>query len=198
MSYREEDPELEQSTTRVMLLGAGVMLAMALAFPIYRLWFEVPTREDRYEDQMESLAVMGEEEYSLNCVSCHGLNGEGGIGPALNSQQFLQASTDDQTELLISIGVPGSQMGAYSQDHGGSLTSEQIKSLVTFIRSWEPDAPDVPDWREGQIGNETTGEEDAADTDEAAAGDDADEAVTDEDAEDAAGGDAEEAATDEG
>ncbi|MDH3250179.1 MAG: hypothetical protein OEQ47_14520, partial [Acidimicrobiia bacterium] len=88
----------------------------------------------------------------LNCSSCHGLNGEGGIGPALNSMQFLQASTDEQTELLISVGVPGSQMSAYSLDYGGPLTSEQIRSLAIFIRSWEDDAPDVPGWRNPQGG----------------------------------------------
>jgi hypothetical protein len=41
-------------------------------------------------------------------------------------------------------------MSAYSLDHGGPLTSEQIRSLALFIRSWEGDAPDVPDWRNPQ------------------------------------------------
>ena len=61
--------------------------------------------------------------------------------------QFLQSSTDDQTRLLISVGVPGTPMGAYSQDHGGPLTSEQIRAVTAHIRSWEDDAPDLPDWR---------------------------------------------------
>ena len=60
---------------------------------------------------------------------------------------FLQAATDEQARTLIAVGIPGSQMSAYSLDHGGPLTSEQIKALATFIRSWEDDAPDVPNWR---------------------------------------------------
>ncbi|MBT8211747.1 MAG: hypothetical protein KJN71_01245, partial [Acidimicrobiia bacterium] len=57
-------------------------------------------------------------------------------------------SSDDQTSLLISVGVPGSQMSAYSLDYGGPMTSEQIKAITTFLRSWEEDAPDRPDWRD--------------------------------------------------
>ena len=97
--------------------------------------------------QAVNLAAEGENVWQFNCASCHGLAGEGGIGPALNSQQFLQAATDEQARTLIAVGIPGSQMSAYSLDHGGPLTSEQIRSVVAFLRSWEPEAPDRPDWR---------------------------------------------------
>ena len=62
-------------------------------------------------------------------------------------RQFLRFATDDQVRLLISVGVPGTAMSAYSIDFGGPLTIEQIRAVATFIRSWEPDAPDRPDWR---------------------------------------------------
>ncbi len=148
MAY-EVDPELEESTNRVMAVGAALLLAMALVFPLYR-FFEPSTREQAREDHLDSLATQGETLWSFNCSSCHGLNGEGGIGPALNSRQFLQSATDEQVRLLIGVGVPGSQMSAYSQDYAGPLTSEQIKALSVFIRSWEENAPDRPDWRDGQ------------------------------------------------
>lgn len=148
MAY-EVDEELEQSTNRVMAVGAVLLLAMALVFPLYRL-FEPSSRTAAREAQLQSLAESGETLWGFNCASCHGLSGEGGVGPALNSQQFMQAATDEQISQLIAVGVPGSQMSAYSQDFAGPLTSEQIKALTIYIRSWEEDAPDVPDWREGQ------------------------------------------------
>ncbi len=140
------DPEIEESTNKVMLWGAVLMLAMVAVFPLYRT-FEPAARDEARAEQLVSLQAEGEQIWSVNCIACHGLNGEGGVGPALNSKQFLQAATDDQATLLISVGVPGSQMSAYSQDFGGPLTSEQIKSVVAFMRSWEPTAPDNPDWR---------------------------------------------------
>lgn len=142
------DEELEESTNRVMMVGSVLLIAMALVFPLYR-WVEPSSREDAREAQLASLAESGETLWSFNCSSCHGLSGEGGIGPALNSQQFLQSATDDQIAQLTAVGVPGSQMSAYSQDFAGPLTSEQIKALAVYIRSWEDDAPDRPDWRNG-------------------------------------------------
>ena len=140
------DEELDESTNKVMLWGAILMLAMAAVFPLYR-WFEPANREASRELVLGSLEEEGESLWSLNCSSCHGLNGEGGIGPALNSQQFLQSATNEQIQTLVAVGVPGSQMSAYSLDHAGPLTSEQIKATTLFLRSWEDDAPDNPDWR---------------------------------------------------
>ena len=141
------DEELDRDTNRWMLWGVVLLGLMVLAFPFYR-WFEPVNRDAARETVQQSLAAQGQDLYSLNCSACHGLNGEGGIGPALNSKQFLQASSDEQTQLLVAVGVPGSQMNAYSLDYGGPLTSEQIKAIATFMRTWEDDAPDFPNWRE--------------------------------------------------
>jgi len=142
----QTDEELERSTNKLMAIGFALMLALVLIFPLYRV-VEPASREDERESQLQALAASGEQTWSVTCASCHGLNGEGGIGPALNSQQFLSSATNAQVELLVSVGIPGTQMAAFSQDHAGPLTSEQIKAVVTYIRSWEKDAPDNPDWR---------------------------------------------------
>ena len=146
MSYLDEDPELEASTNRVMLYGAGLLFAMALVFPLYR-WIEPTNRAEARDEQLLSLQQQGEELFDISCSSCHGIAGEGGLGPALNSKQFLTSATDEQAAQLIAVGVPGSQMSAYSQEYGGPLTTEQIRAITTFMRSWEETAPDVPDWR---------------------------------------------------
>lgn len=143
----QTDSDLEESTNRVMRWGAVLMLAMALVFPLYR-WFEPGARASARESQLESLIGQGESIWAVNCSACHGVNGEGGVGPALNSQQFMQSATNEQMTGLVAVGVPGTQMSAYSLDFGGQLTSEQIKAVVSFVRSWEGDAPDNPGWRE--------------------------------------------------
>jgi mono/diheme cytochrome c family protein len=141
------DPEVAEGTTRMMQWGLVLMLALVAAFPLYR-WFEPDARAEARESHQESLAASGGDIWQFNCAACHGVDGEGGVGPALNSAQFLQSATDDQIKLLVSVGIPGTAMSAFSLDYGGPLTSEQIRSVVAFIRSWEPDAPDRPDWRE--------------------------------------------------
>ncbi len=146
MAY-DSDVALDRSTNRVMAIGAVLLFAMALVFPLYR-WVEPSNREAAREANLDSLASTGENLWSFNCSACHGLNGEGGVGPALNSEQFLQAATNDQIAQIIAVGVPGTQMSAFSQDHAGPLTSEQIEALTIYVRSWESTAPDVPNWRD--------------------------------------------------
>ena len=136
---------------RVMSWGASLLLLLAAVFPLYR-WIEPSNRDTARETQLASLAEQGEREYSISCSSCHGLSGEGVTGPALNSKEFLQAATNDQIELLIAVGVPGSDMSAYSQDFAGPLTSEQIRSIAIYLRTLEETAPDRPDWRD-MVGN---------------------------------------------
>ncbi len=147
MPERPPDPELEESTNRWMLWGVVLMALMVLVFPIYR-FYEPANREGARETHLASLAEQGSAIYALNCASCHGGDGEGGIGPALNSKQFLEDAADPQIEALIAVGVPGSQMSAYSLDFGGPLTSEQITAITTYLRSLEETAPDRPDWRD--------------------------------------------------
>ena len=141
------DPELDHSTNRVMAFGVVLMLALLAAFPLY-LSYEPSAREDSRETQVASLVEEGDSIWEFNCSTCHGEQGEGVTAPALNSEQFLVSASDEQTQLLVSVGVPGTPMSAYSQDFAGPLTSEQIKAVATFMRSWEEDAPDVPDWRD--------------------------------------------------
>ncbi len=147
MPERAPDDALERSTNQWMAWGIGIMLVMALIFPVYR-FFEPANREAAREAQLGFLAEQGADLFAGNCASCHGVEGTGGVAPALNSMQFLEASTDEQTAALISVGVPGSTMGAYSLDFGGSMTLEQIDAITTYLRSLEEFAPDFPDWRD--------------------------------------------------
>ena len=147
MPERPPDPQLEASTNKWMLWGLGLFLIMVLAFPAYRLT-EPANRDAARETLTASLIEQGATLWEFNCTACHGAEGLGGSAPALNSQQFLTAADDDQIRALIAVGVPGTQMSAYSLDFGGPLTLEQINALTTYLRSLEPDAPDNPDWRE--------------------------------------------------
>ena len=80
----------------------------------------------------------GEKLYAVACSTCHGSDGQGSrMAPALNVQSFLTETNDQAIKAIISQGVPDTRMPAW----GGRLTDEQLTSLVSFLRSWEPDAP---------------------------------------------------------
>ena len=155
MPERPVDEALEQSTNKWMAWGVGIMLAMALIFPVYR-FFEPSNREADREAQLGYLAEQGDDLFADNCAACHGADATGGTAPALNSQQFLEAANDEQIAALIAVGVPGSQMGAYSLDFGGSLTLQQIEAITAYLRGLEEEAPDFPGWQD-PLGLEQSG-----------------------------------------
>ena len=97
--------------------------------------------------QDADLVASGQQLWGLNCAACHGLNGQGVSAPALNSQEFFEGNSDEEIAGIIRDGVPGTAMQAWSNDHGGPLTEQQITEVVAFIRSWEKTAPSCPDWR---------------------------------------------------
>ena len=51
--------------------------------------------------------------------------------------------------MLVSGGVSGTEMPAWSLDYGGTFTAEQVREVVTYLRSLEAKAPSVPTWRQG-------------------------------------------------
>ena len=135
-------------------VGLGLTLAIMITFQIYA-WRE-PSRilGDEMSDR-STAEQAGQELFGENCNACHGQNGEGGVGPALNERTLLQSTKDEVFFGLIKTGVPGSLMPAWSQAFGGPFTDQQILQIVAFIRAWEATAPVIerevaqPDPRRG-------------------------------------------------
>ena len=92
-------------------------------------------------DNPEEMLALGERIFTTTCSSCHGAEGEGGAGPALNSQQILTRDTDEMlTNFIINGGrMPNDNMPVF----GDRLTSVEIEAVVQFLRAWEPTAPSV-------------------------------------------------------
>ena len=132
----------QENYTAFLSVGFGLTLAILAAFQVY-LWRE-PIRIQRDAARDRQLAVQtGRVLFEENCTSCHGKNGEGGVGSALNSQEFLAMVSDELFFSLTRSGVPGTLMPAWGQAFGGPFTDQQLSQLVAFVRSWEPTAPEV-------------------------------------------------------
>lgn len=125
-----------------IFVAFGLTLIILVVFQVYI--FREPARIQ--EQQAADLSTTIEEGHGLftdNCAACHGEDGEGNIGPALNSQQFLNMTSDDAIFHLMRTGVPGTNMPAWGQAFGGPFTDQQVTQLVRFIRAWEPTAPNI-------------------------------------------------------
>jgi mono/diheme cytochrome c family protein len=120
----------------------ALTLAILITFQIYL--FQEPGRIQADEAADRVAAEMaGQALYAENCATCHGKNGEGVSGPALNSRELLTLTTDEALFNLTRTGIPGSPMPAWGQAFGGPFTDEHVTQLVAFMRSWEATAPEI-------------------------------------------------------
>jgi mono/diheme cytochrome c family protein len=142
----ETQESLEASTRKWMLAGLILMALFVLAFPLFR-FYEPAQRADAREAQSSFFAAEGAELFEVSCAECHGPAGSGAIAPAIGSAEFLASVDDEQIQQLTALGVPGSEMVAYSNDYGGPMTQSEIRSIATYLRSLEEDAPSIPNWR---------------------------------------------------
>lgn len=142
----------------ILITIAGIIL----------LWYGLgeEVRMARFEESQRAQAIeVGAELFDNNCSSCHGIQGEGvpGLCPPLNDSNFFDGRLDEvnwagsQEDYIVSVvssgrtvstrpdlyagqGVPA--MPAWSEDYGGPLRADQIRSIAQFIMNWEAGAPD--------------------------------------------------------
>jgi LysM repeat protein/mono/diheme cytochrome c family protein len=102
--------------------------------------FDIPHRAQDQADFLHNESVdRGALLFANNCRTCHGISGEGIIGPQLNTDNFknqdplVLAQTRAMLTHTISCGRAGTQMPAWLNTNGGSLSEEQINHLVDFL-----------------------------------------------------------------
>lgn len=86
-------------------------------------------------------SLTGGQLYAIACASCHGAQGEGDVGPALNTQEFQDAYDDQALFDTISEGHTATPMVAW----GDSLSDDQINLLVQYIRVLGGATPSMPE-----------------------------------------------------
>ncbi len=81
----------------------------------------------------------GKKLFGSICAGCHGSEGQGGEGPALNNQVLLTTATDSYFVQTISLGRVGTAMPGFRESHPArpTLNQMEIESIVSFLRTWE-------------------------------------------------------------
>lgn len=97
--------------------------------------------------------------YTQNCLACHsdGTNLAGST--SLNNPLYLSIIPEAELTDIITNGVKGTLMPAFSSTHGGALTEQQIGILVQGILAWKNNAPvpaDAPPYA-APLGNAQNG-----------------------------------------
>ncbi|MEW5870638.1 MAG: c-type cytochrome [Chloroflexota bacterium] len=134
--------EKTENYTHYIITGLIMTLLAIAGLAIYSL-SETQRLANAAELFNSERVARGSEIYQEQCTACHGADGEGGSGPALNNRTVLKNTLDNVFFSVIRSGVPGTQMPAWSVDFGGPLTDEDVRDVVALLRSWEPTAPEI-------------------------------------------------------
>ena len=83
--------------------------------------------------------VEGKHLFNSVCSGCHGPNGQGGEGPALNNSVLLSSAADSYFVQTIGLGRRGTAMQGFLEPHPArpTLSQSEIENIVAFLRTWE-------------------------------------------------------------
>ncbi len=130
----------------VGFLAVVFVSLFVIVYYFYELGFPggtIPSRQSAEASAQQVTAVeRGYNLFQANCARCHGVNGQGGIGPVLNDQEKLYQHLNAQyiqTMLTVggryACGDANSIMPVWSNVNGGPLNYIQIQDIISFIRA---------------------------------------------------------------
>ena len=105
-----------------------------------------------------ALIASGLEIFKGNCASCHGQNGEGGVGPNLTDEYWLHGGGIKNVFKVIKYGVPEKGMISWQQ----SLKPEAIQKVASYILTLHGSKPANAKEPQGEIWKETVDSTSAA------------------------------------
>jgi mono/diheme cytochrome c family protein len=75
--------------------------------------------------------ALGHSLYRMNCATCHGNDGEGALGPSLNTNEFLSLVEDEYLFTAIVMGRPDTAMPSWRH-----LSADDVADLIHYLRGW--------------------------------------------------------------
>lgn len=89
----------------------------------------------------------GKKIFTTNCVSCHGPEGQGGIGPNMTDNYYIHGGQINDLMATIITGVPIKGMISWK----GILNEEQMNQVASYIMSLRGTNPPNPKAPQGEL-----------------------------------------------
>jgi cytochrome c oxidase cbb3-type subunit 3 len=93
----------------------------------------------------EEWLEVGKSIYKVNCVSCHGSDGGGVIGPNLCDENYKHIKQITDIVKVINEGVAGGAMPAWATRIGNKNDIIMVSAYVASLRGSKPAKPKGPD-----------------------------------------------------
>jgi mono/diheme cytochrome c family protein len=115
-----------------------------------------PPQEEFSATSISDQIIVGQDLYSIQCVECHGSEGEGGeivgveglegvVVAPLSAPDFIYTRTDETIFNVIEYGQQDLGMPPFGLASGGELLRGEMNAIVTFMRFTWDDRVEIPE-----------------------------------------------------
>ena len=157
LPFYDKSPFRYWTKRKLALSIMGIVVAGMVALTIVAVVTTPPQEETAtVAGTIPEKILAGQDLFSINCVECHGPDGEGGeiigveglegvVVKSINTQDEMYTRTDDTLYNIIAFGQPSLGMVPFGKAYGGELSPGDIEAIVTFIRYTWDDRVEIPE-----------------------------------------------------
>jgi mono/diheme cytochrome c family protein len=156
LPFYDRSPFRHWRKRRLGISIMGLVVVGMVALTIMAVVTTPPTEEFSAVSSVTGKIIAGQDLYSIQCVECHGSEGEGGeittveglegvIVAPLNAPDFIYTRTDQTIANVIEYGQQDLGMQPFGLAYGGELKKDEIEAIVTFIRYTWDDRVEIPE-----------------------------------------------------
>lgn len=139
-------------------LGVSIMTLVVIGMVVLTVVAAAttpPQEETNIATTISEKIVLGQDLYSVQCVECHGPDGEGGeiigveglegvVVKSISSNDEMYTRSDQTFYNIIDYGQPDLGMPPFGLGYGGELARGDIDAIVTFMRYTWDDRAEIP------------------------------------------------------
>ena len=149
LPFYDRSPFRHWSKRKFAIGLMGTVMAAVVALTVLAAVTTPPQETFNAAASVGDQFIAGQDLYSIECVECHGSDGEGGeittveglegvVVPPINSPDFIYTRDDQTIFNVIDYGQQDLGMPPFGLAYGGELDRASITAIVTFIRySWD-------------------------------------------------------------
>lgn len=157
LPFYDKSPFRYWTKRKLALSIMGIIVAGMIALTVIAAVTTPPQEETAtIAGTIPEKITAGQDLFSINCVECHGPDGEGGeihgveglegvSVKSINTQDEMYTRTDDTLYNIISFGQPSLGMVPFGKAYGGELSPGDIEAIVTFMRYTWDDRVEIPE-----------------------------------------------------
>jgi len=157
LPFLDRNPVRYYARRKFALSVMGIAVLGIVVLTVVAFVSTPPQAEVAVAGTLSEQIVAGQDLYSVNCVECHGADGEGGevkgvegfegvILLPINTKDIMYTFTDETHANIIAYGQQEKEhaMPPFGRAYGGELSLGDIDYLVTFLRYTWDDRAELP------------------------------------------------------